>query len=284
MELTFLGTGSAFGYPQPFCVCEDCETARKLGGKNIRKRSAALINSDLLIDLGPDLLSSAHMHGVNLTEIQHCLLTHAHPDHLHISHLISRLIDVKRPEANKLHLYASAATLALADEMLKKEVPEYSLTDPKALGELNIELHEVEAFKAIQVGPYEVIPFPAIHAPDLQAMLYAVKSEEGCIFYGTDTEALSEEVWQAFDQHNLKFDLVVFDHTNGTNPPGFGHLNADRVTDYTKRLHQEELLKENGQVYITHIAHRGNPPHDELVEFARENGYQVAFDGLKITI
>ena len=54
MMLTFLGTAAANAYPEAFCQCDNCEQARALGGPSLRKRSAALINDDLLIDLGPE--------------------------------------------------------------------------------------------------------------------------------------------------------------------------------------------------------------------------------------
>lgn len=48
MTITFLGTAAANAYPEAFCQCDNCERARALGGANLRKRSAALINDDLL--------------------------------------------------------------------------------------------------------------------------------------------------------------------------------------------------------------------------------------------
>ena len=54
MRITFLGTAASEGFPNAFCHCENCEGARALGGPSLRKRSSALINSDLLIDIGPD--------------------------------------------------------------------------------------------------------------------------------------------------------------------------------------------------------------------------------------
>ena len=50
MRLTYLGTAAAEGFPAIFCNCEYCNEARRLGGKNIRTRSQALVNDDLLID------------------------------------------------------------------------------------------------------------------------------------------------------------------------------------------------------------------------------------------
>ena len=50
MKITVLGSGG-FGYPLVFCDCEYCSKARKLGGKNIRKRASLLINDEMIIDL-----------------------------------------------------------------------------------------------------------------------------------------------------------------------------------------------------------------------------------------
>lgn len=90
MKLTFLGTGAANAYPEAFCRCENCLRARALVGPSLRKRSAALINDDLLIDLGPDIMTAASIHGCPLTHVRYCLQTHGHADHLDPSHLLSR--------------------------------------------------------------------------------------------------------------------------------------------------------------------------------------------------
>src|SRR5689334_18152478 len=42
--------------------CQNCRQAWLQGGPSLRKRSSALINSDLLIDLGPDIMTASHMH------------------------------------------------------------------------------------------------------------------------------------------------------------------------------------------------------------------------------
>jgi hypothetical protein len=83
----------------------------------------------------------------------------------------------------------------------------------------------------------------------------------------------------------MRFDLVVLDHTYGPEQPGSdNHLSAHQVSEHTKRLREEGILKDNGRVFATHIAHEGNPVHAELVEFASQHGYEVAYDGLRITV
>ncbi len=69
MRLTFLGTGAGEGYPDIFCECERCREARTLGGRNLRLRSSLLVSDDLLLDLGPDLVASAHRCGISLSQL-----------------------------------------------------------------------------------------------------------------------------------------------------------------------------------------------------------------------
>ena len=54
MKLTFLGTAAAEGMPALWCECPTCAEAKKLGGKEIRRRCSYLLDGDTLIDFGPD--------------------------------------------------------------------------------------------------------------------------------------------------------------------------------------------------------------------------------------
>ena len=284
MKFTFLGTSSAFSYPEAFCYCENCRKARQAGGKSIRRRSAAIINDDLLIDLGPDIITASEFQHIPLTNVQHCLLTHPHADHLDVSHLIARNRSFGAVDIKHLNLFGSDATLKRADQLFQQDIPENSLFDTQNLQNHNLSLHPVAAMETFQAGEYSVTAFPADHAPDFDAFLYAIEKDGRSIFYGTDTESIFEEDWQAFHSMKMKFDLVILDHTFGVHNAEFGHMNAQRVKEYTQRFRQEGLLKEAGQVYITHIGHNGNPIHSELVKLAQVNGYQVAFDGLVLNI
>ena len=248
----------------------------------MRKRSAVLVNDDLLLDLGPDIMAAAQMHNVSLAGVHYCLQTHPHADHLDMSHLLSRSPAYGVKGAPLLHLYASAATLQRARQTFRRDLSEQDLFDPKAQAELNMKIHAVEPLRPLTVGPYRAIAFPANHAPGVGAMLYAVESNGHSIFYGADTATLFEETWQVFHQYKLRFDLVILDHTYGPDEPGSDHLSAHQVADHAKRLREEGLLKGSGRVLATHIAHEGNPSHPELNKFALQRGYGVAYDGLEV--
>lgn len=104
MKLTFLGTSAANAFPEAFCSCENCEGARFLGGPSLRKRSSAIVNDDLLIDFGPDIMTAAQIHERPLTNLRYCIQTHAHADHLDASHFLSRSPGFGVVGAPRLHL------------------------------------------------------------------------------------------------------------------------------------------------------------------------------------
>ena len=65
MKLKYLGTAAAEAFPAVFCNCKYCNEARELGGKNIRTRSQAMINDDLLIDFPADTYAHFLQNGID---------------------------------------------------------------------------------------------------------------------------------------------------------------------------------------------------------------------------
>ena len=284
MIITFLGTAAANAFPEAFCKCHHCEQARRLGGASLRKRSAVLVNDDLLIDLGPDIMVASQQHGCSLTNVHFCLQTHPHADHLDLSHLLSRSPEYGTIGTPCLHFYASPETLRRAAQTFERDLEGYGFLSPEAERQLNLKIHPVEPLTPFTFGHYRVTAFPANHAPTMGAMLYAVEGDGRSIFYGTDTAVLPESVWQAFHSWQMRFDLVILDHTYGPNQAGSDHLSAHQVIAQVARMRGEGLLTHNGRAFATHIAHEGNPAHPELVDFAKQHGYEVAYDGLVLEI
>lgn len=284
MIVTFLGTAAANAFPEAFCKCQNCTQARMLGGPSLRKRSAALINNDLLIDLGPDIMSASHMHGCSLDNVRYCLQTHPHADHLDLSHLLSRSPDYGVVGAPILDLYASRETSERAAETFERDLAGYSLLSSEAELRLNFKMNQIQPLELFMVGPYSVMAFPANHAPGMGAMLYSIEANDRAIFYGTDTATLFEQTWQAFREHKMRFDVVILDHTYGPEQSGDDHLNARQLIVHADRMREEGVLRPHGRVFATHIAHEGNPAHPDLAAFAKQHAYEVAYDGLTLTI
>lgn len=282
MEITFLGTSAANAYPEAFCRCTNCQNARLEGGRSLRKRSSALINDDLLIDLGPDVHAACQQFRISLENVRFCLQTHSHADHLDPSHFFSRSPEFGVVGAPQLEFYASQATLERAALLLERNFSNGGFLDPETGDRLNLGLHPIKAFQTISLGRYRVRTYPANHDRTVDPLLYAIYDNETGLFYGTDTAELSEAVWRDFHQQQQKFNLVILDHTYGLEEESSDHLNAQGVSEHAHRMRAEGLLTEGARILATHIAHEGNPIHSELSQYAARHRYEVAYDGLVI--
>ena len=68
MKLTYLGTAAAEGWPAAFCNCDGCRAARRLGGRNIRTRSQALVDDALLLERTPCFIWSADLQPMEVSK------------------------------------------------------------------------------------------------------------------------------------------------------------------------------------------------------------------------
>jgi phosphoribosyl 1,2-cyclic phosphate phosphodiesterase len=286
MRFTFLGTSASEGYPNAFCACENCERARQAGGPNLRKRSAALIDGELLIDLGPDLMAASMQHGVSLANMRYCLQTHEHSDHLDPSHFGSRSPANGVVGAPRLHYYASRNALRRAACILREDELGQGFMDEAVSERLNLNVHEVEPFQHFDAGPYHVHSLKANHAHETTALLYLIERDGKAIFYCTDTGTLPQETWDALEKFGKPLDLLVLDHTFGMNfaKRGSTHLNAPEFLEEVARLAEIGLLAGRTRIFATHFGHHGNPTHEELCAYASQHGYEVAYDGLVIEL
>ena len=281
-SLTFLGTGAAQGYPDPFCRCANCERARVLGGPSIRRRAAALIDDDLLLDFGPDLIASSADLGVRLARVRHVLVTHFHSDHFDTSNLLIRTPAYGVADAPPLAVYGTQFTLARGSTTFARDLGAWELVTPDAARELGIDYHAVEPFRPFAAGPYRVIAFPAAH--DRGAVVWSVARDGWAMLYATDTKNLPEDTWGGFREHRLRFDVAVFDHTYGEVDDARDHLTAREVAAHAARLRDEGMLADGARVFGTHISHESAPPHPDLSAIAARLGYEIAFDGLRVEL
>jgi len=285
MNLTFLGTAASEGYPNAFCDCANCESARELRGPNLRMRSAALVDDTLLLDLGPDVMAASLVQGISLAAISFCLLTHEHADHLDASHLSSRSPGCGVVDAPRLELVATAGALRRAADSLSRRMPADGLLDPEVQRRLNLIARAIEPGQTVCVGPYRVTAVPASHDSEhLTALLYVIERDGRALFYATDTGPLPEEAWAVLRAWGGAFHVVVLDHTFGLEGRATTHLNADQFVETVGRLRDEGRLADGCRIFAHHLGHHSNPDHDALVAYAGHRGYEVAYDGLAVAV
>ena len=273
MKIRYLGTAAAEGIPALFCACEKCQKARKLGGKNIRMRAQALIDDALLLDLGPDLLAHSLRFRIDLTRLQHCLITHNHEDHFYEDslHYIRRGCFSMPPENWIFRVYGNHAIFQRVTAI-----------SASSCGQLQGIC--VEPFKPFAVGPYTVTALKALHGSE-DPYIYAISDGSKALLYAHDSDIFPEETWEYIQTQGLRFDLVSLDCTEGAmeDIPYQGHM----CLGYNRRC-KEKLLEigaaDAHTIFVSnHFSHNGKDAcYDDYAPQAEKAGLLTSYDGMEI--
>ena len=173
------------GLPRAVLQLPGLPEAARLGGRNIRTRSQALINRDLLLDLPPDTYLHKLQNGLDLSEVRCLFVTHWHMDHFYPQELTVRgsyySHDMVSPE---LDIYCAAETKALFDQLAWE-------ANRETLDALHF--HILTAFETVRSGDYRVTPLPANHMHELEKdgrphpYIYLIESAGRKLLYAHDT-------------------------------------------------------------------------------------------------
>ncbi|MGC4189659.1 MAG: MBL fold metallo-hydrolase [Thermomicrobiales bacterium] len=287
MELTFLGTAAAEGYPDPFCACENCNEARDLGGTSFRYRSSALIDGQLLIDMGPDLIAASMRHGIPLNGVRYGIQTHPHNDHLDVLSFFARHEGCNVEGIATMEYACSATALRRINALESLESGQTDYADPEEQRRRRLAIRTVGPWQEFRIGPYRVQTVRATHGGGkVEAMLFAIEGEDGGrLFYGTDTSVLEAGTWERLAELGWIFDVFVLDHTGGVQTGvSNAHHNAGTYVAEVARARQSGVIAPHTRVLATHFAHHSNPTHDKLAAWTAESGYEPAFDGMRVTV
>ena len=265
MDIVLLGTGSADGWPNPFCDCESCEAARRDG--LVRGHTAALLDSRILIDCGPDVPRAAEQHEAPLHDVGLLLLTHAHPDHVHGLALLAHQW-ARRDDA--LTIAGPAAALSDVAHWI----------DPKGPAVL----HELEVGDQLDWNGYRVRALQAAHqgAAESAALLFDVSAPDGgSLLYASDTGPLPEPTLRAIS--GRRFDVVLLEETFGdTTDHGTDHHDLVTFEATARALRENDALPVGGRLVAVHLSHH-NPPHGQLSRRLAAVGAEVLADGTRLS-
>ncbi len=279
MKLQYLGTAASEGIPAMFCQCNTCREARRLGGRNIRTRSQALVDDTLLLDYGADTYLHTLRYGLELGNIHSCLITHVHGDHLVPHEMSYRKVTFAymEDEETPFTVYGSAEIGA------KLEVREDGCVAPdKYQG--RVVFQELTAFQPVIIEGYEVIPLKAAHGCE-QPLIYAILKDGKSLLYAHDTDHFPEETWAYLRERGLCFDFVSLDCTAGVVPIEYhGHMNFQRDEKVRARMLAEGSADEYTRFVVNHFSHNGHINYDNAIDPAINRGFEVAYDGMTVFI
>lgn len=264
MKVQLLGTGSADGWPNPFCNCVSCAWARRAG--QVRGHTGVLVDDLLLLDCGPDVPRNAARLGLSLSGVRWLLLGHAHPDHTGPQALMWRSWSTVAEQP--LQVVGPPAAIAACREWVGPQDP--------------VRFCEIAAGDTLQLGPYTVVALEAAHgdASIGPAVLYELRSQSARLLYGTDTGVLPESTLAGL---NGRFDLVLLEETGGDRPIDPGHHDLAMFGTTLAELRRRGCVDERTEVVAVHLGH-GNPPEPLLSKRLGALGARVLPDGAVLEI
>lgn len=273
MKIHFYGTGASEGFPALFCECDACREARKRGGKNIRTRTSLQIDDKLLIDFSPDTYAHTLYGGLDLTTLEHLLITHSHPDHLYAMDVANVLPPMgKREKGRTLFVYGSEGVKTVMNRTLQ------NCTD----AEEYLSFKEIHAFESLSIQDYQVFPVRADHMPDEECLLYVIQKAGRTVLIGFDTAVFPEETWQALVAFH--FDCVILDCTSVDQDHYFrGHMGFGEDVMIKNRMLMEQMAGVDTVFIATHFAHSFAPFHERLYDLFTPKGFLPAYDGMEVS-
>lgn len=279
MEFQFLGTAAFEGIPALWCQCEHCQKSRKIGGRALRTRSQALVNTDLLIDFPADTYCHLLTHGIDMANVHHCLITHNHSDHLYPPDLEALINGYSHLEKGyHITFYGSDKVGAMLRPMIE------GILDKD--GDGTCDFCEVKAFSAFAAGKYTVTALPAIHDKKSGPLFYQLTDGEKTILYAHDTHYFGEDVWEYWKNNPVYFDFVSLDCTNSCLPVTYvGHMGLEENVRVRERMLAAGLADAQTVFVSNHFSHNGvSVVYDEFLPIAAQHGILTSYDGMCVSV
>ncbi|HIS53274.1 MAG TPA: hypothetical protein IAC15_11175 [Candidatus Onthomonas avicola] len=277
MKMCYLGTAAAEGWPALFCSCPICSNARQAGGRNLRTRTQAMLDGELLLDFPPDTYCHALRHGLNLGGIHTLLVTHSHMDHWFPTELIHRHEHFGHGAEGILDVYGNEAVeQAFYEHILIDRFKPHPLDDA-------VHFHRTHGGDVIRAGDWEIVAVPADHDKREECLVYICKKGGKTVFYGHDTGAnLSAQAWDLLARE--RFDLVSLDATMGQRSIGGYHMGLPDIEPFLAEMARRGCIHDGTVKVINHFSHNGGMTHEELTAWGAARGIIAAYDGLEIAL
>jgi len=256
MDITFLGTGGAWGVPEMGCDCAICREMRASGER--RDRTSILLTEDdaiLLIDCGPD--AKEQLSRNNVKKIDAVLISHEHNDH-----------------------YIGLDELFVYKRVLPKEafspIPVYSTQKTKAVLEARfayleklgvIRFVEIEPEQWFEQGPFRIFPFKTDHGIFAKGSVgFMIEARDRS---GSDVRLLYTSDFAEIP--NMPSELVGCDYlimqSFWLNEPVENrpsHMSFQNAIEYIRRL------KPRKEIFLVHMGDADRVPGDPANHMAKK--------------
>ena len=275
MKLKYLGTAAAEAIPALYCGCDSCKRAAEIGGKNIRTRSQAIIDGDLLLDYPPDTYWHFIANNIDMLGIKNLIITHTHEDHFYNLDLQFTKTGFSKPPVD----WHGFTVWGSSD--LKPYLSNFVKCSNGFL-----RYNEMQAFNTYEVGDYKVTPLKAFHGTD-NPFIYIIEKQGKSILYAHDTGEFTKETWDYLEKCKIKLNAVSLDccfaNYDGLDTGGHQGIYGNKLT--RKQLIEIGVADETTKFIANHFSHNGKDVvYEDFLPIAQKAGFLVSYDGMEVEI
>jgi phosphoribosyl 1,2-cyclic phosphate phosphodiesterase len=251
MDLTFLGTGGAWGIPELNCDCLVCKEHRQNGER--RERTSLLLTGEttLLIDCGPDAKSQLSRNNVH--RIDAVLISHEHGDHyMGLDELFAYKRNSPRSAFIPIPVY-------LTDKSWEVVSPRFEYLENMKV----IKTHKIEPGKWVRQDEFEIFPFKTEHgsfAKGSVGFVIKFKNQHGVdirLLYTSDFMGLPDIPSELIRPDYLVIQSFWLNEPRHNRP---NHMSFQRAIQFIERLQPKK------DTFLVHIGDadmvEGDPAND----------------------
>ena len=256
MDITFLGTGAAWGVPEMNCDCAICKEMR--AKQERRDRTSILLtegDATLLIDCGPDAKEQLSRNKVK--KIDAVLISHEHNDHyIGLDELFVYKRVLPKEAFSPIPVYLTRKT---------REVVEARFAYLEKLGV--IRFVEIEPGQWFEQGPFRIFPFKTDHG-------FFARGSVGFVVQGRDRSGAETKLLYTSDFAqipDMSSELVGCDYlimqSFWLNEPVDNrpsHMSFQNAIGYIKRL------KPQKETFLVHMGDADMVPGDPANRMAKK--------------
>lgn len=292
MELLFLGTGAAEGYPPVYAQNQGRKIWGQTSGRDLRLRSALRIGKRYQIDISPDNHVQNFLHGVDMHFVEDILITHTHCDHFNFNQVADKSMARNHGNGKKIHLHMTPSAAAWTRKVEQFFVDNSNISNEEKVSRAtDFPIHTIDYFTKTKVGELEVEVIKGNHLAygedEASANYIITLPNQKKFLYATDTGYYTEETWNYLKGKTI--DTLIIESTWGnTRREEFpdGHLDCFSCVKVFERMEELGVLSRNTPIYLTHINPHHTLNHSGLQEYYDQTSFTatVAWDGLKLKI